>query len=464
MFIEHEFDPIDTKVSPTKGSPVLKGKRQETTTQKKNQNTLVETPTNSNTQENVNSSGHNIPLHEPKLIEQKQEKKNDMLDYTITSNVRVINKIPKGKYGYIEDYDLIKAEKFLSKRKIDVKYDNNAVYGKASSEGKSVKGKKDGAQIKREEREIPKEEVKKNIEEMIHQPYEIVKESPECEEESPKMKPRVMKKPKIVRKKDIEKIKEEKEEDDKNSCNEEKEEEKKTFKKLKDIKKKNKEKHQRNSNKNFDILFSNIQINQSQEQINPSNKNFDLLNISQNKDVNQTMSEPNKNDIFSCPNCEPVYKLSIINNIPLKVLKCLVCGNVINNTSLQFYLEKYKEELIKKNKKSKACDENGINEHWGTWVNVNKKKIKEDYIYNVLDGKIQKNQNQKELMRRDYKNTQFEDIFNRKSKSGFGYCNTKASSNKSEETLNEIEGNVKRRAKLEDFKKKLDEDVKKTEI
>ena len=456
MFIEHEFNPIDTKVSPTKGSPSLKGKRPETTTQKKNQNTLVETPTNSNTQENVNSSGHNNPIHEPKLIEQKQEKKNDMLDYTITSSVRVINKIPKGKYGYIEDYDLIKAEKFLSKRKIEVKYDHNAVYGKASSEGKSVKGNKNIADVKKEEKEIPKEEVKKNIEEMIHQPYEVVKESP-------KIKPRVMKKSKIVRKKDIEKIKEEKEEDDNNSCKEEKEEERRTFKKLKDIKKKNKEKHQRNCNKNFDILFSNMQMNQSQEQI-PSNKNFALLNISQSKDVNQTMSEPNKNDIFSCPNCEPVYRLSIMNNIPLKVLKCLVCGNVINNTSLQFYLEKYKDELIKRNKKSKAADENGINDHWGNWVNVNKKKIKEDYIYNVLDGKIQKNQNQKELMRRDYKNTQYEDIFNRKSKSLFGYCNTKASSNKSEETLNEIEGNVKRRAKLEDFKKKLEDDVKKTEI
>lgn len=456
MFIEHEFNPIDTKVSPTKGSPSLKGKRPETTTQKKNQNTLVETPTNSNTQENVNSSGHNNPIHEPKLIEQKQEKKNDMLDYTITSSVRVINKIPKGKYGYIEDYDLIKAEKFLSKRKIEVKYDHNAVYGKASSEGKSVKGNKNIADVKKEEKEIPKEEVKKNIEEMIHQPYEVVKESP-------KIKPRVMKKSKIVRKKDIEKITEEKEEDDNNSCKEEKEEERRTFKKLKDIKKKNKEKHQRNCNKNFDILFSNMQMNQSQEQI-PSNKNFALLNISQSKDVNQTMSEPNKNDIFSCPNCEPVYRLSIMNNIPLKVLKCLVCGNVINNTSLQFYLEKYKDELIKRNKKSKAADENGINDHWGNWVNVNKKKIKEDYIYNVLDGKIQKNQNQKELMRRDYKNTQYEDIFNRKSKSRFGYCNTKASSNKSEETLNEIEGNVKRRAKLEDFKKKLEDDVKKTEI
>ena len=213
MFIEHEFNPIDTKVSPTKGSPSLKGKRPETTTQKKNQNTLVETPTNSNTQENVNSSGHNNPIHEPKLIEQKQEKKNDMLDYTITSSVRVINKIPKGKYGYIEDYDLIKAEKFLSKRKIEVKYDHNAVYGKASSEGKSVKGNKNIADVKKEEKEIPKEEVKKNIEEMIHQPYEVVKESP-------KIKPRVMKKSKIVRKKDIEKIKEEKEEDDNNSCKE----------------------------------------------------------------------------------------------------------------------------------------------------------------------------------------------------------------------------------------------------
>ena len=159
---------------------------------------MVDTPTNSNTMENnptVTNINHTLPTHEPRVIEQKPEKKNDMLDYTISSNARVINKIPKGRYGYIEDYDLIRAEKHLSKRKIDIKYDPNTVYGMPSSGSNIAQRKKkidenDSEKNKEIEsvKDIGKKQKKESgfDEKMLHEPYDIVKESPEYEEESPK--------------------------------------------------------------------------------------------------------------------------------------------------------------------------------------------------------------------------------------------------------------------------------------
>ena len=96
-------------------------------------------------------------------------------------------------------------------------------------------------------------------------------------------------------------------------------------------------------------------------------------------------------------------------------------------------------------------------------MNINKKKIKEDYIYNVLDGKIPKNKNQKEMLFRESMNTPYEEIFKLK-KGKTGFSTNKTTANKSEDTYIEVEGKVKRRAKLEDFKKKLEDDVKKTEL
>lgn len=430
--ISNEYiEPIDARVSSTKKSPNnhLKG-APPSTTQKKNQTTMLDTPTNSNTQENIsNSPMHNIPIHEPKMIQQKPEKKNDMLDYSISSTARVINKIPKGRYGYIEEYDLIKAEKFLSKRKIDVKYDNDTVYGMPSSTASSVKGKKS---ISDESKSVSEKKEEKE-DRMIHGPYDIVRESPEIEEESPKLHPRVLKsetknKKKIIREKEdsITKLKK-----DTNVIKEEG----RTFKKLKDENKPH--------NKNFDLLF-NDKTTEEKETNNDkvkSNKNFLLLDTVPEPSIQEHL--PNQNDIFSCSNCEPIYRLSILNNIPLKVLKCLVCGNVINNTSLLFYLEKYKEELLKK--KPRAADEKGICNEWGNWVDIKAKTVKEDNKY--------KN-NREQYSKR-------EEIFNNgKSKSKTGNSNTKTSS---EETY-ELEGTLKRRAKLEDFKRKLEDDVKKTDI
>ena len=434
--ISNEYiEPIDARISSTKKSPNnhLKG-APPSTTQKKNQTTMLNTPTNSNTQDNIsNSPMHNIPIHEPKMIQQKPEKKNDMLDYSISSTARVINKIPKGRYGYIEEYDLIKAEKFLSKRKIDVKYDNDTVYGMPSSTASSVKGKKS---ISDESKSVSEKKEEKE-DRMIHGPYDIVKESPEIEEESPKLNPRVLKTGKTKNRKKIIREKEDTTTKQKKETNVIKEEEGRTFKKLKEETKPH--------NKNFDLLFNDK--NTQEKELNNDkvklNKNFLLLGSVPNTEPSIQEHLPNQNDIFSCPNCEPIYRLSILNNIPLKVLKCLVCGNVINNTSLLFYLEKYKQELLKK--KPRAADEKGICDEWGNWVDIKAKTVKEDNKY--------KNNNSEQYSKR-------EEIFNGKTKSKTGNSNTKTSS---EETY-ELEGTLKRRAKLEDFKRKLEDDVKKTDI
>ena len=434
--ISNEYiEPIDARISSTKKSPNnhLKG-APPSTTQKKNQTTMLDTPTNSNSQDNIsNSPMHNIPIHEPKMIQQKPEKKNDMLDYSISSTARVINKIPKGRYGYIEEYDLIKAEKFLSKRKIDVKYDNDTVYGMPSSTASSVKGKKS---ISDESKSVSEKKEEKE-DRMIHGPYDIVKESPEIEEESPKLNPRVLKTGKTKNRKKIIREKEDTTTKQKKETNVIKEEEGRTFKKLKEETKPH--------NKNFDLLFNDK--NTQEKELNNDkvklNKNFLLLGSVPNTEPSIQEHLPNQNDIFSCPNCEPIYRLSILNNIPLKVLKCLVCGNVINNTSLLFYLEKYKEELLKK--KPRAADEKGICDEWGNWVDIKAKTVKEDNKY--------KNNNREQYSKR-------EEIFNGKTKSKTGNSNTKTSS---EETY-ELEGTLKRRAKLEDFKRKLEDYVKKTDI
>ena len=434
--ISNEYiEPIDARISSTKKSPNnhLKG-APPSTTQKKNQTTMLNTPTNSNSQDNIsNSPMHNIPIHEPKMIQQKPEKKNDMLDYSISSTARVINKIPKGRYGYIEEYDLIKAEKFLSKRKIDVKYDNDTVYGMPSSTASSVKGKKS---ISDESKSVSEKKEEKE-DRMIHGPYDIVKESPEIEEESPKLNPRVLKTGKTKNRKKIIREKEDTTTKQKKETNVIKEEEGRTFKKLKEETKPH--------NKNFDLLFNDK--NTQEKELNNDkvklNKNFLLLGSVPNTEPSIQEHLPNQNDIFSCPNCEPIYRLSILNNIPLKVLKCLVCGNVINNTSLLFYLEKYKQELLKK--KPRAADEKGICDEWGNWVDIKAKTVKEDNKY--------KNNNREQYSKR-------EEIFNGKTKSKTGNSNTKTSS---EETY-ELEGTLKRRAKLEDFKRKLEDDVKKTDI
>jgi hypothetical protein len=56
-------------------------------------------------------------------------------------------------------------------------------------------------------------------------------------------------------------------------------------------------------------------------------------------------------DKYSCYQCEKIYKASLFDSTPLKIKKCVVCNNLINNISLDFYIRKYKDEIIENKKK-----------------------------------------------------------------------------------------------------------------
>jgi hypothetical protein len=103
-----------------------------------------------------------------------------------------------------------------------------------------------------------------------------------------------------------------------------------------------------NSNtNNNNINYYNFNISEKKIQ---ENKNFALLFNNNDNNVNNDIDTNNdyksngaeQNDSNSCPNCEILYKLSIFNKIPLSTLKCMVCNNVLNQKSYEFYLEKYK--------------------------------------------------------------------------------------------------------------------------
>ena len=46
-----------------------------------------------------------------------------------------------------------------------------------------------------------------------------------------------------------------------------------------------------------------------------------------------------------CSYCEEIYKYTILNNTPLKKIKCVYCNNELNIESLDFFIKKYKNEL-----------------------------------------------------------------------------------------------------------------------
>lgn len=66
--------------------------------------------------------------------------------------------------------------------------------------------------------------------------------------------------------------------------------------------------------------------------------------------VNTSNVQYEKSDLFdlnSCIHCEEIYKFSIFNDIPLKAMICSFCNNELNTNSLDFYITKYKEEVLK---------------------------------------------------------------------------------------------------------------------
>ena len=180
---------------------------------------------------------------------------------------------------------------------------------------------------------------------------------------------------------------------------------------------------------NRSMQFNNILAHPT-ELVNQLNTNNNQFNYNQNANISilSSFSSGNTNNIlgqkqqpvkiipnneidpYSCSNCEDIYKMSIIHNVPLKILKCLYCNNVINNSSLDFYLRKYKDEIIKKKiKQMKENDETVINDTIENKVQKTKskknKKIKisnteendkvEEHYVNYSSNKKSESYNQK---------------------------------------------------------------------
>ena len=92
------------------------------------------------------------------------------MNYTIDNTLKTINKKPKGRYGYIEDYDLMKAEKFLSKKKAEKgEYDKDVIYGKPSeaTEFKNDVGGIENYELTKHENKVNEEKAIKTEEEDI---------------------------------------------------------------------------------------------------------------------------------------------------------------------------------------------------------------------------------------------------------------------------------------------------------
>ena len=96
-------------------------------------------------------------------------------------------------------------------------------------------------------------------------------------------------------------------------------------------------------NKNFELLFKSYDV------LSTNDSNYNTRNKSNiNKENENLKFNPNGpyNDKFSCDICEEYYKNCIIYNRPINIVKCKYCCNIINTKSLEFYLDKYKYEIL----------------------------------------------------------------------------------------------------------------------
>ena len=111
----------------------------------------------------------------------------------------------------------------------------------------------------------------------------------------------------------------------------------------------NKNKIKENKNKVNSNEFYEILVEKSHEE--QKEDNFDIITRNKsniNKENENLKFNPNGpyNDKFSCDICEEYYKNCIIYNRPINIVKCKYCCNIINTKSLEFYLDKYKYEIL----------------------------------------------------------------------------------------------------------------------
>lgn len=83
----------------------------------------------------------------------------------------------------------------------------------------------------------------------------------------------------------------------------------------------------------------------------------------------------------SCVECEEIYKVTIINELPLQVMRCMNCDNVLNYNSLDYYKKKYnKIEKPTKNENfnSKKRNHNRDSSNDNKFSNINQSESEEE--------------------------------------------------------------------------------------
>lgn len=412
--------------------------------------TISKTDPNMNTRTKVDT----IPIHNPKQLDRKENPANELVNFSLNSTSRAINKIPKGKYNYIEEYDLLKAEKFLSKRRTNIKYDQNMVYGKASNGSNSITNtnanniRQTTSQKQNNHHFDYQQEIKEETEEKEEDNYNEYCDDNNNDNDDDdsnivyKNNKKELKPP-LRRRKKVVIVEPHHKQTSKNEYSQQESGQIKTKSKNNSQMNHNKQDYEdvnedntRDTNKSHDYNAAKASSN-----VNPNNKNFLLLFdntptslINEENNASNTIKE--EHDIYSCYNCEPVYVMCIMNNEPLKILKCLICNNLINKTSLNFYLKKYRNQIVanqkikKKEKRNKtknqeehqrnrqreknSVDEHGITDQWAKLIESNKSRIQEKIIYDIVDGRSKMTKQQKEMTLNKIKNTALEEIVKRK--------------------------------------------------
>ncbi len=97
-------------------------------------------------------------------------------------------------------------------------------------------------------------------------------------------------------------------------------------------------------------------------------------------------TETNKNN-FACSECEEIYKMVIMTNMPINSFRCMKCNSLINESSVQYYKEHFGKDL--ETIEQEDTDENEDNEEQDLSSNpneVNKSDILKFFKFLKFEG------------------------------------------------------------------------------
>lgn len=104
---------------------------------------------------------------------------------------------------------------------------------------------------------------------------------------------------------------------------------------------------------------------------------------------NQTQNQ--SIDLYSCENCKEIYRLIIENKKELKPMKCIQCGNIMNEKTYQFYYKMFRNNITNNtnncNTRYGGVDDGKINENWKKWNDMRATQNKENLAYDIISGK-----------------------------------------------------------------------------